>query len=526
MADRFQKTLNAIAGKAGLAALNRGVEKESLRVDPNGSLARSPHPSGLGSALTHPFITTDFSEAQLELITGVHPSAQACLTELEEIHGFTYLNLGNELLWTTSMPCVLRNAEDIPVGRYGASNVGQSKTVYRLGLGNRYGRVMQTISGIHYNFSVPDSLWPAIARSRGETAGQQFSTTAYFDLIRNFRRFSWLLVYLFGASPAVCKSFVKDPESAGLEPFDEGSYHRPFATSLRLGRLGYQSDAQSSLHVSYNSLAEYAASLHDALTTPHAPYAAIGVKDANGEYLQLNTNLLQIENEFYGTIRPKRRTDPGERPIHALRGRGVEYVEVRCLDLNPFLRVGIDATTMRFIDTFLLYCLMTDSPPDSRAESAEMLANQLTVVDRGREPGLELMREAAPVAITAWAQEILDGCAAIADLIDAVAPPPELPDDNHEYAVGLQRRKLADPDLTPSAQVLETMRSLSVPFFRFAMNQSIQHKGYFREHRITKNRLDALTTIAAKSRDSQHAIELADAGEPFDAYLERYLKLD
>jgi len=295
-----------------LQGMRRGVEKESLRTAPEGSLAATPHPLGLGSALTHPHVTTDFSESQLELITGVHATAEACEAELTEIHQAVDALLGEETMWASSMPCFLPADETIPIGRYGYSNIGRAKSVYRMGLGHRYGRRMQTISGIHYNWSLP-----------GITSEQ------YFDLIRNFRRHSFLLLLLFGASPALCSSFVEGRDH-GLQPFPApvqgkapcGTLHLPYATSLRMGRLGYQSDAQSTLAVSYNSLEGYAASLQDALLRPYPAYEAIGIMNPGGEYNQLSTSLLQIENEFYGTIRPKRVIRSGERPLHALRERG------------------------------------------------------------------------------------------------------------------------------------------------------------------------------------------------------------
>ena len=515
----MDSAIRALRGRDELARLRRGIEKESLRVTPSGSLSQMPHPEGLGSALTHPHITTDFSEAQPELITGVHESAQACLQELEDIHRFVYRHLEDELLWTTSMPCILGNDADIPVGRYGTSNVGMSKTVYRLGLGHRYGRLMQTISGIHYNFSIADPLWPVIASIRGEEYDDTTATRAYFDLIRNFRRHSWLLIYLFGASPAVCKSFVKG-NSHNLEVLDEGSLYLPNATSLRMGRLGYQSSAQSSLHVSYNGLADYSATMQEALTKPYPPYERIGLKDADGEYQQLNTALLQIENEFYGTIRPKRRTLPGERPIEALHARGVEYVEVRCLDVNPFLRVGIDANAMRFVDVFLLSCLLTESPPDSPEESARMQRNQLAIVERGRDPDLQLDCGDTSISRTQWAGEILDRCAAVAVLIDEVAG-----DDLATYAVELQRQKIASPALTPSARVLASMRMQRVPFFRFAMNQSAAHKGYFDEHRLRASRREHFEQLSRQSIEDQRKIEASDS-QSFDAYLAGFLSLD
>ena len=329
--DNTQEAFSALTPER-LRGIRRGLEKESLRALPSGSLAMTPHPTAMGSALTHPHITTDFSESQVELITGVHAQPEDCLQELTDVQRFTLQSMGEERLWVSSMPCCLPDDDAIPLGQYGSSNVGRSKTVYRMGLGNRYGRRMQTISGIHYNWSMPD-----------------VSSEAYFGLIRNFRRHAFLLLYLFGASPAVCSTFVAGRQHQ-LQPLSEGTMYLPYATSLRMGRLGYQSDAQSSLAVSYNSLEGYGHSLQGALTQAYPAYEAIGVQGPDGAYRQLGTSLLQIENEFYGTIRPKRVTFPGERPLHALRERGVEYIEVRLMDLNPFEPIGIDAATLRFLD--------------------------------------------------------------------------------------------------------------------------------------------------------------------------------
>jgi glutamate--cysteine ligase len=501
-----------------LKGLHCGIEKESLRIAADGQLSSQPHPEALGSALTHPNITTDFSEAQLELITRVHEDPESCIEELRDVHRFVYQNLGQELMWASSMPCILGRDDEIPVGRYGSSNIAMAKTVYRLGLGHRYGRLMQTISGIHYNFSLPEHFWQPFAESRGEAASQDFQTDSYFGLIRNFRRHSWLLIYLFGASPAICKSFVKDKPHQ-LQAFDESSLYLPYGTALRMGRLGYQSDAQSSLHISYNSLNEYADSMHEALTTSYPGYEKIGVK-VDGEYRQLNTALLQIENEFYGTVRPKRPIRSGERPLTALRSRGVEYVEVRCLDLNPFLPQGIDSAEARFVNLFLLYCLLLESPNDSRQESAIMGNNQLAVVERGRQPGLKLQAADGEVPMTQWAQELLEGIRPLASILDSLHG-----NDLYSYSLDQQARKLANPDLTPSARMLEVMRRQQIPFFRFALNQSIAHKGYFDEHPLRDNALAEYQRLAMESITKQHEIEARDSVD-FDAFLEDYLAIE
>ncbi|MEM7079057.1 MAG: glutamate--cysteine ligase [Pseudomonadota bacterium] len=497
----------------GLHALQRGIEKESLRVAANGELSRADHPRELGAALTHPHITTDFSEAQLELITDVHPTPEACLQQLESVHRFVYHNLGDELLWPASMPCRVGEDPQIPVGRYGTSNVGRAKTVYRLGLGLRYGRLMQTISGIHYNFSLPQQTWHALGY-----ADQDAQDQAYFALIRNFRRWSWLLIYLFGASPAVCRSFTRGL-AHNLVAMDEGSQYLPDATSLRMGPLGYQSSAQSALHVSYNSLEEYATSMVQALTTVYAPYAQHGTQDTNGDYLQLNTNILQIENEFYGSIRPKRRTEPGDRPVSALRARGVEYVEVRCLDLNPFLPLGIDAQQIRFLDTFLLLCLICDSAPDNVGESGEIGSNQHAVVERGRSANLPLQIQGQQVNAADYALALLDACREVVALLDAANQT-----DLYGRALQAQVAKVTTPSLTPSARVLDSMREQQQPFFSLTMQQARAFKQAFANHPLTNAELADMQAQARDSLRRQNELETTESLS-FADYLEEYLAI-
>jgi glutamate--cysteine ligase len=487
-----------------LKGMRRGIEKESLRVDPDGTLARTLHPKALGSALTHPNITTDFSESQLELITDVHASVDACLEELTHIHQVVYEHIGEELMWGASMPCDLPADNLIPIGRYGFSNLGRAKTVYRLGLAHRYGRRMQAISGLHYNFSLPG-----------------LSNEQYFALIRNFRRRSWLLLYLFGASPAVCSSFVagRRHELAELAP---GTHYGRYATSLRMGRLGYQSDAQASLCVSYNNLDDYTASLDEALTQPYPPYEKIGIKEKNGsgdDYKQLSTTLLQIENEFYSTVRPKRRIHRGERPLHALRSRGVEYVEVRLMDLDPFAPIGITPATCRMLDVFLLLCLSGESPDDTPREIGEWQTNQQKVALRGREPGLVLKRMGKEVGLKDWGAEILAGCAPIAEELDAKLGTAAA----HREALAEAQRRLADPETTPSARMLHAMaRNHQNQFGRFALVESTLHKATLKALALPEAVRRRFARLADESLEEQRAIEASDTVD-FETFRQAYL---
>ncbi len=483
-----------------LRGIRRGIEKESLRCMPDGALAQSPHPKDLGSALTHPHITTDFSESQIELITGVHAGVETCLDELRQVQKFTLHSMGKEALWVSSMPCELPADDAIPLGQYGSSNVGQAKTVYRSGLGYRYGRRMQTISGIHYNWSLPE-----------------VSSEAYFGLIRNFRRHAFLLLYLFGASPAVCESFVAG-RAHSLQPLGPGTMGLPFATSLRMGRLGYQSDAQSALAVSYNSLEGYAASLHQALTVPYAPYEAMGVQAPDGHFRQLASTLLQIENEFYGTIRPKRVIFQGERPLHALRERGVEYVEVRLMDLDPLEPVGINARTLRFLDVFLLHCLSQPSPQDSPQEIAAMSRNQQCVAERGREPGLQLQRGDSTVALKDWGLALVREFASIAQALDAAHGTRD-----YSAAVAHADNSLHHPETLPSARVLHAMhQEFGGSFAAFAKAHSLETKAQELAAPLEAHALAHFEQLAEDSRAQQRAIEEGDS-LPFAQYLSQYL---
>jgi glutamate--cysteine ligase len=508
-----------------LRDIARGIEKETLRVTDGGRLAQTPHPRTVGSALTHPSITTDFSEALMEFITPVFTDIDGCLASLDQIHRFTLHQLAAqaqpEYLWLASMPCILPGNEGIPVAQYGSSNVAHMKTAYRIGLGHRYGRLMQTIAGIHYNFSLPDEFWCALWRAEvgsgaiiDEKCLQDFKTERYFALVRNFRRYVWLLVYLFGASPALCKSFL-DGRRHKLQEFDQGSLYAPHATSLRMGDLGYQSSAQEHVVISYNNLDEYVASLLKGLTQPLPEYERIGVL-VDGDYRQLSSNLLQIENEFYSTIRPKRTTKSGEAPITALCERGVEYIEVRCIDVNPYQPLGIDAEQIRFIDSFLLFCALTDSPPLCTNEYRVTQANLSAVVNRGREPGLALQKGDSKITLQAWASELVANIERCATVFDGVH-------GGNEYAqiAAAQRAKIADPNLTPSAQVLADMRAQKLSYVQFEDKLSQQHRDDFLARPLPENTMQEMREEAAQSLRDQAKVEAADT-LTFEQYLARY----
>jgi len=437
-----------------IARGRRGLERESLRVTPDGHIAQTPHPRGLGSALTNPHITTDYSEALTELVTPTFEDNEALLQYLGDLHQFVYGQLGDELLWATSMPCVLGGERTVPIARFGDSYQGRVKYIYRHGLLVRYGGIMQAISGVHFNYSVPEPFWPLYGEiCQSPRYGQDFVSARYFDLLRNYRRHGWIVSYLFGVSPALCRSYLQGRHEPGLEPLAADTLIGPEATSLRMSDIGYRNRSKAAVTVSVNTLEEYLRDLRRAVSQPHPAFMALGVK-VDGEYRQLSGNVLQIENEYYSYVRPKRTLRAGERTIHALARAGVEYVEVRTLDNSAYDPVGVNLRKLYFLEAFCLLLLFKASPPIDTGEEEAIDRNHLHVARNGRQPGLTLERDGRAVPMRSWAGELLESMQGICELLDATHP-------QRPYSATLKEQvaKLENVEQTPSARMLRELRA-------------------------------------------------------------------
>ncbi|MBL8280489.1 MAG: glutamate--cysteine ligase [Acinetobacter junii] len=504
-----------------LKGMLRGIERESLRMQSNGFLSQKNHPKALGSALTHPHITTDYSEALMEFITTPQSTIAAALDELRDIHTVVHQHLEEgERLWPLSMPCMLDdNEENIQLAQYGTSNIGRFKTLYRRGLGVRYGRRMQTISGVHYNLSFPDQLFAELQQQESDQelkqlSAQDYRSHRYFGLIRNFIRLTPLVMYLLGASPSVCRCFLTGREHH-LQPLVKDTLYLPEATALRMGRLGYQNSAQKELGIHYNDLHDYLDGLQKAVHTPYPEFSALGLDDESGEPIQINDHVLQIENEYYSLVRPKQVPQAGETPSQALKNRGVGYVELRAVDVNPYSSIGIDEIAAGFLESLALYCLLSDSPELFADEQEQIDRNQTEVVNRGRAADVKIELGKNTMTFQAWAQQHLANIQQCATLLDQ-ANQTQL----YQDAIVVMQQRLADVENTLSAHVIEdTLKHGGTWSFGSVMAQ--QHVQYYDQHVLNQERKQYFDELAQTSLQKQAELE-QDNDMSFSQYLAKY----
>lgn len=514
----MQLTLEKLKQSGALEELryiNRGIEKESLRISNSGKLSNKPHPKSLGSALTNPYITTDFSEALLELITPTFNDAQSCLDFLSDLHAFVYNNIEGEMLWPCSMPCPIDNEEEIPIGNYGMSNSGMIKTIYRKGLSERYGSLMQTIAGLHYNFSFSDKFFNILLSLEENKNEKELKNEVYLHIARNFKRFGWLYFFLYGASPAVCDSFVEKGKH-DLESLPGGGLYKPNSTSLRMGDLGYISKAQDDLNISYNTLEDYCLDLENALTTPYKTYQDIG-EFVDDKRVQLNTSVIQIENEYYSTIRPKRVCPTGERPVNVLRTEGIEYLELRCVDLDPFSPVGVRRDQLDFMDTLLMYCLLKESPPIGRDEAETIKNNHEKIINNGRDVNQIINLNGDEGTALDFSEKILSELKEISSTLGGSV----FKEGKNLWmeSIDLQMKKVKNIDETLSGKVLNDLLTKNMSFRDFGLKLANEHSQYFKTDQRYENLF--FEEAAKVSLEKQDEID-AQIEPDFESYLKEY----
>lgn len=497
-----------------LSGGNIGIERETLRTDADGHLAGTRHPEALGNVYTHPNITIDYGEALLELVTDPHTSPQDAYGQLLQLHQFSAQNIGAEKLWPASMPCRLpENPERIEIGYFGQSNGAKLKRLYRVGLSYRYGRAMQMIAGVHFNYSPPETLWAALAGQDGTADTGEWRNARYMGMIRNIQRHSWLICHLFGASPACDHSF--QPAQNILSRLHEHSLAWHNATTLRMSQLGYQNKVDFS--VSFNRIDEYIRDLGAAVLTPAPVYEYLGQRDPAGEYRQISTNILQIANEYYSGARPKQPVKKGELPVSALKARGIAYVELRLLDNNPYDPAGVSLEQIHFLESFMLWCLLKEAPIFGNADYNEANHNRLRTACMGISEGFSLFKNGRKITARDWADGILQEILQVAHQLEACAGMA-----GYCAAVSAQIRANRGEDMRLPERVHHELRDKE--FLEWAMALSAKHAA------VLQQPLAAATEarLAAQSGQSLRdfaAIEAQAAGEiPFDDYLAGYFK--
>ena len=484
-----------------------GIEKESLRVF-QGKISQSRHFDSVGSALCNRYITTDFSEALLELITPPYENNIQTLEFLDNVHHFVTHNLEDDLLWPLSMPPLIYSESEIPIAEYGVSNQALFKRIYREGLSHRYGKLMQVISGLHFNYSLPESFWGCIKDLYPKYTIDELSSTIYFRTLRNLKRMNWLILLLFGASPFISKNFLNN-DSDDFKKF-KGDYYLPYATSLRMSDLGYQNFNRSTLKVSLNSLNEYTEALFYATQTESEEYKKI-FNNVSNQYPQLNSNLLQIEDEYYSIARPKSNDLSNIRLLKKLKSNGVDYIEFRSLDLNPFNRSGIDLNTINFMEIFLLYCSLIPSPPITDKEIKELNKNDLKVAREGRRKGLKIIKEGKLVPLRDWAHSILDEMSVLSNIFGK---------DNN--SLDHYRDIISNPNLSISGMLLDNLFEKNISFQEMGIELAQTYKEQFLQLKPSENIYwDSLKEEAVSSLIKQDNLE-KNTKETFEEYLMKY----
>ena len=503
--DAFKRSLRTHQEKGFFKNLQilRGIERESLRVTQEGKISQNSHPKNLGSPLTSEDITTDFAEALVELVTPTFESAEELFAHLSLLHKFLYSEMEEEILWNFSMPCAFQSEQEIKIAEYGKTNSGMLKHIYRKGLRLRYGSIMQCVSGIHFNFSLSEDSWDTLTHS----PDQSFINQKYLGAIRNIKRNFWFLLERFGASPIAHESYLLNREHS-LTKHGSNDLFLPWATSLRMSDVGYQSSMQNALKINYNNLDEFIDAIIKGINTPVKNFEEIGLLDEQGVPQQISTGILQIENELYDTVRPKRSGPSGSRPATLLKNEGIEYLELRGIDINPFIPEGIDENKIKLLDIFIMHSLISESPQVSDKEIEEIRANQKTMVENGRSENIKLQQNGVSTPLQELKKILYDELEQVATAMD-------------EYCPGYSNALSAEmgENLLPSEKVMNEMNSQNLSFQEYGLAQS--KKIAAKQHSHAGDDFSKFSLNAKKSlKDFENLNK--NAGMDINKYVELY----
>ena len=485
-----------------------GLEKESLRML-NSCLSKQSHQKAIGSSLCNRFITTDFSESQLELVTPAFKHKESLIDFLENLHHFVTMNINMEFLWPFSMPPFFASDAEIPIAKYGSSNIARFKELYREGLSNRYGRRMQAISGIHLNYSFSESIWKIPLFFENKSNFKIPRSDGYMKTLRNMMRLNWLVIYLFGASPIISRDQShQDDEFLTL---DEYTSYLPYATSLRMSDLGYQNSLRNTVNVSTDSLNQYLSDIREATTSESKEFSIFEKK----QFAQINPNFLQIDDEYYSTVRPKSNKNKYMRTTSNLKKFGIDYLELRSIDLNPYSSIGITQDAIMFIDILFIYCLFQPDIPIDSEEQMKIYKTESLVSKKGRMKNLFLYKNNEKILLSSWANEIFEEMMPIAEILDG----PEL--EYSEYLKNLCLR-INEPETTPSASITNELIEKNMSFLDLAKDIGEKNRqSFLAKDKIKNSNWDEFERESLDSLDRQYKLEKTETSSLND-YLNKY----
>lgn len=394
-----------------------GIEWESLRAKDDGKLSLTPHPAVFGDKLTNPLITTDFSESQIEIITPTFDTIDEAFENFSLLSDMVNASLPqDEYLWFQSIPCILPYWDQIPIAQY--SGEGESSQKYREDLARRYGVKKQMISGVHFNFSFSEKFLKKLySLENDDLSFKNFKDDIYLKIARNYLRYCWLIIYLTGCSIGSHKTFSNDCIHLMDAKDNYGSYYSTRGPSFRNASCGYKN--LKDLYPSYNSVNEFVGDINSFID--------------NGDLSEAKELYTQIR------LKPKNPKDL----LNSLKDSGIEYIEIRTLDINPFYQCGIVNRDMKFLHLFLIYMLVKDES-DYLAWQNEAKINEERTAESGYVDSMRLSRDGCEVTLKDWAHEIINE---MYDMCD------ELGIDGFD-TLNLMMNRVLNPDFTYGKMLL------------------------------------------------------------------------
>ena len=394
-----------------------GIEWESLRAKDDGKLSLTPHPAVFGDKLTNPLITTDFSESQIEIITPTFDTIDDAFENFSLLSDMVNASLPqDEYLWFQSIPCILPYWDQIPIAQY--SGEGESSQKYREDLARRYGVKKQMISGVHFNFSFSERFLKKLySLENDDLSFKDFKDDIYLKIARNYLRYCWLIIYLTGCSIGSHKTFSNDCIHLMDAKDNYGSYYSTRGPSFRNASCGYKN--LKDLYPSYNSVNEFVGDINSFID--------------NGDLSEAKELYTQIR------LKPKNPKDL----LNSLKDSGIEYIEIRTLDINPFYQCGIVNRDMKFLHLFLIYMLVKDES-DYLAWQNEAKINEERTAESGYVDSMRLLRDGCEVTLKDWAHEIINE---MYDMCD------ELGIDGFD-TLNLMMNRVLNPDFTYGKMLL------------------------------------------------------------------------